>query len=217
MRVCLAVLLLAVSVAPLAGCGPTYSPDTYAQSAVQQANKVERGIVIGVRPVDVSADATLGAATGAAAGGAVGSTAGGSVTSTLGAVGGALLGGLVGAGAEKAVANTKAFEYIVRKPNGELVSVTQKDATQLPIGQKVLVIAGNQARIVPDYTSDAPAEAHASPPAAPPPVATPPAVSPPPAVAPPIQEVPLPPATSGAPDATPAASGPIQLAPPPMP
>jgi outer membrane lipoprotein SlyB len=32
------------------------------------------------------------------------------------------------------------------------VSVTQKDATPLPIGQKVLVIAGKQARIVPDYT-----------------------------------------------------------------
>jgi outer membrane lipoprotein SlyB len=30
--------------------------------------------------------------------------------------------------------------------------VTQKDKTPLALGQKVLVIAGNQARVVPDYT-----------------------------------------------------------------
>jgi outer membrane lipoprotein SlyB len=177
----------------LAGCSPTYSPDTYASNAVQQANKVDRGVVIGVRPVDVSADATLGAATGAAAGGAIGSTAGGSVTSTLGAVGGALLGGLVGTGAEKAVANTTAWEYIVRKPNGDLVSVTQKDAKPLSIGQKVLVIAGNQARIVPDYTADVVTHAPAAPPQ-----------PPPPAVPPPITETPLPPV-----GATPATAAPV--------
>ena len=40
----------------------------------------------------------------------------------------------------------------MRKANGDLLSVTQKDAVPLAIGQKVLVIAGNQARVVPDYT-----------------------------------------------------------------
>ncbi len=38
------------------------------------------------------------------------------------------------------------------RPNGDLVSVTQKDKTPLVLGQKVLVIAGTQARVVPDYT-----------------------------------------------------------------
>ena len=167
------------------GCAPDYSPNTYSSNAVQQANKVERGIIIGVRPVDVIAGGAVGAATGAAAGGAVGSTAGGnSVTSTLGAVGGALIGGIVGAGTEKAVADTKAWEYIVRKPNGELVSVTQKDETPLSLAQKVLVIAGNQARIVVDYTKD-------DTPTASPAVAAAPASAEPPAVPAPVSETPL--------------------------
>ena len=38
------------------------------------------------------------------------------------------------------------------KPNGDLVSVTQQDTTPLALGQKVLVIDGKQARVVPDYT-----------------------------------------------------------------
>jgi outer membrane lipoprotein SlyB len=33
----------------LAACGPRYSPDTYATRAVQQANKVEQGTVVGRR------------------------------------------------------------------------------------------------------------------------------------------------------------------------
>jgi outer membrane lipoprotein SlyB len=122
------LLSLGLILAGLSGCGPSYSPDTYASSAVQQANKVEQGIVIGVRDVAVSASGTTGAVTGAAAG------------------------GIAGTAAEHIAADTNAYEYIVRKGNGDLVSVTQKDKTPLALGQHVLVIAGNQARVVPDYT-----------------------------------------------------------------
>jgi len=41
----------------------------------------------------------------------------------------------------------------VRKPNGDLLSVTQREPVPIPLGQKVLVIAGNQARVVPDYSA----------------------------------------------------------------
>ena len=175
----------------IASCAPDYSPNTYNATAVQQANKVERGVVVGVRPVDVAAGGAVGAATGAAAGGAVGSTAGGgSVSSTLGAVGGALIGGIVGVGTEKAIADTRAWEYIVRKPTGELVSVTQQDKVALPLGQKVLVIAGSQARIVADYTKD---PADETPVAAAPPVPPKPEA---PAVPAPITETPLAPAAT---------------------
>ena len=143
--------------AALSGCGPSYSPDTYASSAVQQANKVERGLIVGVRRVDVSAPGTVGALAGGAAGGAVGAQVPGSMLgATFGAIGGTVLGGLVGTTMEHTTADTIAFEYIVRKPNGELVSVTQKDKEPLPLGQHVLVIAGSQARIVPDYTQPEP-------------------------------------------------------------
>jgi len=51
-----------------------------------------------------------------------------------------------------AAGDTDGFEYIVKKSNGDLLSVTQKDPQPLGIGAHVLLIEGPQARIVPDYT-----------------------------------------------------------------
>ncbi|MCB4823451.1 hypothetical protein [Roseicella aerolata] len=144
---CLALLL------GLAACGDRYSPDTYATRAVQQANKVEPGIVVGVRRVHISAEGSTGAAAGAAAGGVLGAqTPGSGIVSALGGVGGALVGGLVGRAAESTVVDTPAHEYVVRTEKEDLLSVTQKDTVPLAVGQRVLVITGNQARVVPDYT-----------------------------------------------------------------
>ena len=146
------LILCAALAASIAGCGPDYSPNTDASSAVQQANKVDQGVVVGVREVGVSAAGTAGAAVGGAGGGIAGAQAGSGATSAFGALGGALVGGIAGSAAEHVVGDTRAFEYIVRKPSGDLLSVTQKDAEPLAVGQKVLVIAGSQARVVPDYT-----------------------------------------------------------------
>jgi outer membrane lipoprotein SlyB len=144
--------ILALVLAGMSGCGPSYSPDTYASNAAQQANKVEQGIVVGVRNVAVSAAGTVGTVTGAAAGGIAGSQVGVGPVSAFTSLGGALVGGIGGSAAEHVTADTVAFEYIVRKPNGDLVSVTQRDKTPLALGQKVLVIGGTQARVVADYT-----------------------------------------------------------------
>jgi outer membrane lipoprotein SlyB len=143
-----ATLLLAA----LSGCGPNYSPNTYSVTAVQQANTVAQGVIIGLRSVSVSAAGTVGTLTGAAAGGIAGSQAVSGPVSAFTALGGSLVGGIAGSAVEHTTADTTAFEYIVRKASGDLVSVTQKDKTPLALGQKVLVIAGNQARVVPDYT-----------------------------------------------------------------
>jgi outer membrane lipoprotein SlyB len=217
-----AVLLAALAL--LAACRTDYSPDTYATRAVQQANKVEQGTVIGRRDVAITAEGSTGAATGAAAGGVLGAQApGGGIVSALGGVGGALIGGVIGKAAEHTVVDAKAFEYVVRNSRGELVSVTQRDTVPLAIGQRVLVIAGNQARIVPDYTTDpgaprpqaaapaapaaAPAAANTAPAAAPapgyvpPPVVVPPPPPPEDAAPPPSNSssaMPLPPAAQGA-------------------
>jgi len=144
----------------LSGCSPDISPDKYATAATQKANKVDQGIVVGVRQVTVTVDGNTGAVAGAAAGGVVGSQMPGSQTaSALGAVGGGVLGGLLGSSVEKATGDTIAYEYIVRKANDELISVTQADKTPLAIGQNVLVINGGQARVVPDYTVKLPSKA----------------------------------------------------------
>jgi outer membrane lipoprotein SlyB len=140
--------------AGLAGCGPTYSPNTYAATAVQQANKVDQAVVVGVRAIDISAQANIGTLAGAGAGGIAGATTGDTLGlgSALGALGGSVLGGIVGSTVEHQTSDTNGYEYIVRKSSGELMSVTQKDEKPLVIGAHVLIIAGNQARIVPDYT-----------------------------------------------------------------
>jgi len=145
--------------ASLAGCGPDYSPNTYATDAVQQAAKVDQGIVVGVRPVDVSTSGATGAVVGGAAGGIAGSQVGSGAEKALTTLGSTVVGGIAGSAAEHVLSDTGAFEYIVRKPNGDLLSVTQKDSVPLTIGEKVLVIAGKQARVVPDYTVAVPSSA----------------------------------------------------------
>jgi outer membrane lipoprotein SlyB len=143
--------------AMVAGCQPDYSPNTYASNAVQQANKVEQAVVIGFRQVEITANGTVGAVTGGAAGGVLGAQVpGSSVVTALGTVGGALVGSLAGTGLEHATGDTTGWEYIVRKTNGELLSVTQREPTPIPLGQKVLVITGNQARIIADYSTPPP-------------------------------------------------------------
>jgi outer membrane lipoprotein SlyB len=145
-------LISALVLAGVSGCSPSYSPDTYASNAAQQANKVDQGIIVGVRDVSVSAATTVGSVTGATAGGIAGSQVGLGPVSAFSALGGAVVGGIAGSTVEHVTEDTTAFEYIVRKPNGDLISVTQKDKTPLVLGQKVLVISGTQARVVPDYT-----------------------------------------------------------------
>ncbi|MBP2311417.1 glycine zipper 2TM domain-containing protein [Azospirillum soli] len=146
--------LCAVILAGLAaGCSPSYSPTTYSATAVQQANKVERAEVIGFRQVQISATGTVGAVTGGAAGGVLGSQSGQfGINSALGAVGGTAIGSLLGTSIEHVTGDTTGWEYIVRKPDGDLLSVTQREEAPIPVGQKVLVITGSQARIVADYS-----------------------------------------------------------------
>ncbi len=138
----------------LAGCHPGYSPNTYAANAAQVEANVQRGTIIGVRQVVISANGTVGTATGAAVGGVAGSQiAGAPMVTALGAIGGTLVGGIGGTAAAQAVADAKGWEYIVQEDGEKLVSVTQTSKVALPIGLHVLVIAGSQqARIVPDYT-----------------------------------------------------------------
>lgn len=140
----------------LAGCTSDYSPNTYASGAVQQANKVEPAVVAGFRQVAISANGTVGAVSGGAAGGILGAQVGsGGMNAALGTVGGTAIGSLLGTAVEHIAGDTTGWEYIVRKSNGELLSLTQKEPQPLPIGQKVLVITGSQARIVPDYSTPA--------------------------------------------------------------
>lgn len=146
----------------LVACGANFSPNTYSSSAVQKASKVDLGVVVGVRKVAISVDSSLAAATGAAAGGIGGSQVADGAVSALGALGGAVVGGLAGSEVGHKVQDTYGYEYIVRKVDGDLLSVTQKDKVPLKVGQRVLLIQGTEARIVKDYTQPVQTEASAS-------------------------------------------------------
>lgn len=148
--------LVALLLAGVSGCGPSYSPDAHSATAAQQANKADRGII--VRPVRIGVTGALGTVTRAAAGGTDGAQGGaGPVSAFSSTPGGPLAGRLAGSALEHATADAPACEYIIRKTNGSLVSVTQKDKVPLTVGERVLVIAGNQARVVPDDTVAPPA------------------------------------------------------------
>src|SRR5262249_33646679 len=100
----------------LTGCSPDYSPNTYNGSAMQQANKVDAGIVIGFREVKISDDGTVGAVTGGAAGGILGAqTNSPTVPTALMALGGTVVGGVVGTTIQHATGDTTGWEYIVRE------------------------------------------------------------------------------------------------------
>ena len=62
--------------------------------------------------------------------------AGRCIPAALGALGGALVGGLIGNAAERVADDTTAFEYIVRKGNEDLLSVTEKDKMPLALGRR---------------------------------------------------------------------------------
>ena len=151
------VLVPAALLAALTSCSSDYSPNTYASNAVQQANKVEPGLIVGFREVQISANGTVGAVSGGAAGGILGAQAGVTpLQNALGGVTGTAVGALVGSAVEHATTDTTGWEYIVRKRNGDLLSVTQREDKPLSLGQKVLVITGTQARVIPDYSVDLP-------------------------------------------------------------
>ena len=141
--------LISTATLLLAGCAPSYSPNTYSSNAVQLANKVEAGAIIGFREVQISANGSIGAVTGGAVGGVLGAEY---ANSALIAVTGTTVGGMVGNALEHAARDTTGWEYIIRKDNNDMLSVTQRERAPLGLGQRVLVIMGPQARVVPDYS-----------------------------------------------------------------
>ena len=149
MRAFISHLPFAALCLALAGCASDYSPNTYAGNAVQLANKVEAGTIVGFRQVAISANGNVGAVTGGAAGGLLGSEYG---RTPFAAVGGGTVGAMLGTALDHAAGDTTGWEYIVRKANSEMLSVTQREKTPLELGRRVLVIIGPQARVVPDYS-----------------------------------------------------------------
>ena len=139
---------LATGLAVLLGaCQNGTSPAAYTPATLQQVNKVDRAVVQRVRLVDVRGTTGAGTLVGAAAGGLGGSHIGSGGSSAVGAVAGMLVGGIIAATAERALTASQAYEYIVVKANGDLLTITEQDPQPFAVGQHVIVLYGVRARL----------------------------------------------------------------------
>jgi outer membrane lipoprotein SlyB len=154
-KACPLAALLSVGLI-LTGCAKKYSPDEYSPGGMQQANKADRAVVINVRSVDVNDPSLgLGTAAGAAAGGLAASQIGKGSGNGLAVLGGVLIGGAIGAAVDRDAKSTTAFEYVMEKSSGELITLAQKQDVAFQPGQHVLILYGMQARIIADQAAEA--------------------------------------------------------------
>jgi outer membrane lipoprotein SlyB len=170
----LALSTLAIA-GSLAACAEDYGPRPYRYSPYEAGvvAHVDRGVIVGVRPIEFGPGDTAGATVvGGVAGGLVGNAVAGrrdrGAATVVGALGGALLG--------NAIANDQRHPgtaYTIQLDRGSrVIEIPQADPQPIPNGTRVNVIyEGGRARVVP-------ARGYAPPP--PPPGSYPPPPPPPP-------------------------------------
>lgn len=147
------LIFCAMGLLVLTACADKYSPDSYSPGGMQQANKVDRAIVKSVRQVDVN-DPSLGLGTlgGAAAGGLAGSQIGAGTGNAFATLGGVLVGGAIGYVVDQDINSTTAYEYILEKQNGDLMTLAEKQDQPFNTGDHVLILYGVKARVILDNT-----------------------------------------------------------------
>ncbi len=142
---------LMTSLLLMGGCAANIDSNHYSTSQTGRASAVDQCVVLSVRYVGVNSNTGTGTMLGGIAGGVAGSTIGGGRrANTLGAVGGVLLGSLVGSAAESSLSSQTGLEYVVQLNDGRAISVTQGQSDALGVGQRCLVIYGQQTRIIPN-------------------------------------------------------------------
>lgn len=144
--------LLLLSLGALTGLSAceTYDGPRYYEPGVPA--RVEQGVVVGARPVDVGrpntgTGAVVGGVSGAVVGSELASRGSGFAGSVLGAVGGALIGNAI----EGSGSHHPGFAYLIRLDrNGREIEVAQADAYPLRQGVHVAVTFGPRVRVVPN-------------------------------------------------------------------
>lgn len=143
--------LITAAVFSLCGCETNISPTSYSVGSVGQVNRTISGIIISARPVDINGTNGVGSASGGALGAIAGSNIGsGGRAGAAGAIGGAIVGAIAGAAIEQSSTKQTGIEYVVQTENSNLMTVVQGSAPAFMINEKVLVLYGSPARIIPD-------------------------------------------------------------------
>jgi outer membrane lipoprotein SlyB len=146
-------LISALLITFLTACGIGNTNTTYSRGQIGRQGSTSVGRIVSMTQIDVAGTnsgigTTVGALAGGIAGGALTSPSHGwyrhsrgrRAVGTLGALGGAVVGGIAGSLAEKALTKDTAFEFLVEKPNGAVVSIVQTNELGLREGDKVILI-----------------------------------------------------------------------------
>jgi len=146
----IAACVTAVSLG-LASCASTVGPNDYRYNEAGAYAYADPGTVVNVRPVRFEdGDLREGAAAGAVVGGVAGAAAGGDREGQIaGGVIGALAGALIGREVQRAAYSGQGYAYTVELDNGQLVTVAQGGQQPIPVGTRVFVETGANARVFP--------------------------------------------------------------------
>ena len=127
----------------LSACANQQRQNTYDEQEVGKQTDIEFGVIKAVKHVKVQAqNSGVGTIAGAAAGGVGGSDFGNGKGAILTTIAGAIVGGFAGNAAENALRNKVGIQYIIKKENGQTVSIVQnisKDDKPLHVGQRVMI------------------------------------------------------------------------------
>ena len=139
----------------VASCGIGNTNTTYSRGQIGRQGSTSVGRIVAMTQIDVAGtDSGVGTAAGAASGGIIGGaltapshhhrwhrpSAGRRAVGALGVIGGAVAGGIAGNLAEKAITSDTAFEFLIEKPNGSVISVVQTIELGLREGDKVILV-----------------------------------------------------------------------------
>lgn len=145
------IILFSLISLSLTACSSTSEP-TYSGNSIGQVSNVESGTIIAIEKVNIKGTHETGERVGAIAGGLGGAFAGGGsmLTHIAGSIGGAVVGGLAGAATQDVLTSGEAYQFIIKKPSGQTISVLQTDDSNLKVGDNVtILLSGNNTRIIP--------------------------------------------------------------------
>jgi outer membrane lipoprotein SlyB len=137
--------VIAICVAGVTGCANdnTLSGDVYSASQAKQIQTVTYGTLVTVRPVTIQGgdgSNVVGSIGGAVLGGFLGNTVGGGKGKNLATAAGAVAGGVAGNAAQSAMSRSNGVELEIRRDDGSIIMVVQKQGTtKYSEGQRVMI------------------------------------------------------------------------------
>ncbi len=134
------ILVVLITSCFLAACGIGNTNTSYQRAQVGSQGTIEMGQIVSMMPVQIQGTSSVGTLAGAGMGGAAGSMIGGNTAvNIIGGVAGAVAGGIIGSATEKAITRDTAYEFVIQKTNGQMISVVQSNELNLRVGDQVLI------------------------------------------------------------------------------